>query len=128
MKGWFTGGRLLAAALMMATTATAGASALPPVAVAATVWGTPYGVRVEAEEAGVRVRGNVRAAAINPGRRLTGRVRVEVVDGAGAVLAVDHGEVRRKTSARHTNRGRFEVNLGALPARAAALRVVYRGP
>ncbi|MDZ7751571.1 MAG: hypothetical protein U5S82_07905 [Gammaproteobacteria bacterium] len=128
MKRWCAVGWLIAAALMVVSNAMAGTPALPSVAVATTVWGTPYDVRVVPEEAGIRVSGGIRAAAVHPGRRLAGRVRVEVLDGAGAVLAAGHGEVRRETPARHTQRGRFEVDLGPLPARAVSLRVVYRGP
>lgn len=128
MKRWCAVRWLIPAALVVVSDAMAGAPVLPPVAVATTVWGTPYDVRVVTEDAGIRVRGGVRAAAIHPGRRLAGRVRVEVLDDAGAVLAARHGKVRRETPARHTRRGRFEVDLGPVPAPAASLRVVYLGP
>lgn len=128
MKRWFPGGWLTALALMTAATAMAGIPVPTPVTVAATVWGTPYGVRAQAGDEGVRVSGEVRAAVIHPGRRLAGRVWVEVLDANGAVLAADHGEVRRMTPARHNSRGRFEVDLGPLPPQAASLRVIYRGP
>jgi hypothetical protein len=97
-----------------------------PVETVRHAWATPYQVQVEDANGGAVVSGKLRTSVANPGRRLYGKVRAEVLDRAGKVIGIYDAVPHRMSPAKHTHRTTFEIAIDRLPESAAGLRVGYR--
>jgi hypothetical protein len=88
--------------------------------------GTPYDVNLEKAREGVTVTGKVFASSVTGGHRMYGRVRAELVDRSGEVIAVHYADPRRLGTGRHTHRARFTIEIDRMPEAASLIRVAYR--
>jgi hypothetical protein len=88
-------------------------------------WAVPYDVSVERSDDGAVISGMLRKSAANPGRRLTSKVKAEVLNQNGEVIAVYYGKPRRLTPAKYSYRARFDIEIERLPEDAREVRVRY---
>jgi hypothetical protein len=114
----------LVVALMLASAAPAADASLDLVT-EPNHWAVPYNVNVERTAAGAVVSGMLRKSAANPSRRLVSRVRAEVLNRTGQVLAVYYAKPRRMSPAKHSYRARFDIEIERLPEAASEIRVRY---
>jgi hypothetical protein len=91
-----------------------------------TFWATPYQIRVKDCADKTCVSGKLYTSLPSAGRSLPGRIRTEVLDDGGHVVAVYYGEPLRMNRTRHSRNWRFEIPIAAMPEQAASLRVSYQ--
>lgn len=88
-------------------------------------WATPYQIRVEDCDHKTCVSGKLYTSLPSPGRSLTGRVRTELLDAEGQVVAVYYGAPLRMNHTRHGRNWRFKVPI-EVPQQVSSLRVSYQ--
>jgi hypothetical protein len=88
-------------------------------------WAVPYDLSVERTNGGAVISGMLRKSAANPARRLSSKVRAEILDRNGEVIAVYYAKPRRLTPAKHSYRARFDIEVDRLPETAKEIRVRY---
>jgi hypothetical protein len=88
-------------------------------------WAVPYDVNVERSDDGAVISGMLRKSAANPSRRLISKVKAEVLNRTGQVLAVYYAKPRRMSPAKHSYRARFDIEIERLPEAASEIRVRY---
>lgn len=96
-----------------------------PVETAGSHRGIPWRVETAPHGAGVILAGEVRRSVLSAGRRPRGRVRVELLDAAGAAVVTYHATLQPRTLGRHTQRASFRVEVPELPGAATRVRVTY---
>lgn len=85
----------------------------------------PYDIEIGETEGGVVVSGKLRKVLANPVRRLTGRVKVELLDHNGRVIEAHYAKPERLTMARYSRFERFRVTIEPLPAWIGEIRIGY---